>query len=527
MVVRFVIYARFSSHHQKKSSIVDQIRKCREYAAKMGWVEIRIYTDEAQSGVGMDRAGLQQLLKDAEGKSQGFEVILLDDSSRLSRSLSDVIKIYERFAFSGVRVISVSQGVDTEDEQSDVLIAFHGIKDSLYVKELAKKTHRGLEGQFLNGKSAGGRCYGYNIVKVEDDGSYWVISEEEARVVRQIFLWSAAGYSLKSIAGLLNERKIAPPQKRKRRQHATWCPTAIRAMLRRELYIGTRVWNKTKFKKRPGTNKRVAEERPRSEWHVQDAPKLRIISDELWTSVQKRQEQVKEKYGDSGKKPVNRGASSGYLLSGFLRCGICDAKLIIVSGGGRGARYGCPQHWNRRACSNSITILHTELEQELFHQLQDAVLAPEAVDYLIEKLLKAQRERKPETEYESRSKELRAEINRLVTAIAKVDDSDALLESLKAKEAELRELSAQKKTARELTPDEIRSRVNSAVLDIPVLLRKSPELAKTRLAQHVDHIHMLPQIDGTYEATGEWDLLGNRGPVMVAGAGFEPATFGL
>jgi hypothetical protein len=29
---------------------------------------------------------------------------------------------------------------------------------------------------------------------------------------------------------------------------------------------------------------------------------------------------------------------------------------------------------------------------------------------------------------------------------------------------------------------------------------------------------MLPQLDGTYVAKGEWDLIGNRGPVMVAGA---------
>jgi hypothetical protein len=58
-------------------------------------------------------------------------------------------------------------------------------------------------------------------------------------------------------------------------------------------------------------------------------------------------------------------------------------------------------------------------------------------------------------------------------------------------------------------------------------LPASPELPKTKLAQHVDSIRLLPQPDGTYLAEGEWDLLRNRGPVMVAGAGFEPATFGL
>lgn len=174
-----------------------------------------------------------------------------------------------------------------------------------------------------------------------------MVNETEAGIIREIFEWSATGYSLKKIAGILNERKTPPPQKRKDRPHATWCPTAIREMLRRELYIGRRVWKKTKFLKTPGTNKRVARPRPMAEWKVQEVPEHRIISDDLWGNVQRRQSKLKEVDADGGRRPVNRGASSAYLLSGLLKCGVCGANMIIVSGGGRGARYGCPQHWNR------------------------------------------------------------------------------------------------------------------------------------------------------------------------------------
>ena len=79
----------------------------------------------------------------------------------------------------------------------------------------------------------------------------------------------------------------------------------------------------------------------------------------------------------------------------------------------------------------------------------------------------------------------------------------------------------------ELSAEEIRTLVSGALTDIPTLLAKSPQLAKAKLSQHLDKVRMLPQPDGAYVAEGEWDLLGNRGPVMVAGAGFEPATFGL
>lgn len=39
-----------------------------------------------------------------------------------------------------------------------------------------------------------------------------------------------------------------------------WCPTAIREMLRRDLYVGRVIWNRSRFTKVPGTNKRVGEE---------------------------------------------------------------------------------------------------------------------------------------------------------------------------------------------------------------------------------------------------------------------------
>jgi hypothetical protein len=66
----------------------------------------------------------------------------------------------------------------------------------------------------------------------------------------------------------------------------------------------------------------------------------------------------------------------------------------------------------------------------------------------------------------------------------------------------LREIAAMKETAQELTAEEIRARITSAFTDIPALLRKAPELAKAKLAQHVDQIRMLPQSDRSYEVKG-------------------------
>src|SRR5262249_312596 len=117
----------------------------------------------------------------------------------------------------------------------------------------------------LQGLHAGGRCFGYANT-MTPNGVRLTINEQEAPIVRRIFILAADGTSLRGIAKRLNAEKIPPARPRAGKKYATWCPSAIRAMLRRELYTGMIVWNKSKFIKNPGTNKRLRRARPREEW---------------------------------------------------------------------------------------------------------------------------------------------------------------------------------------------------------------------------------------------------------------------
>jgi site-specific DNA recombinase len=519
MNTRWTTYSRYSKDDQNPASIEDQQRVCRAEAARRGFeLEVRNYADRAQSGTGSDRADLARLIKDVMSPTRDFDILMSDDTSRLSRSRAESAKLHELFKFYGVRVIYVSQGIDTDQEQSEMLIAMHGITDSLYVRELGKKTHRGLEGRFLKGKSAGGRCYGYDSITVDGEGTVWIINEVQAAVLREIYEWSAAGFSLDSIVWKLNERQTPPPQKRADRPFSNWCPTAIRAMLRNEIYIGRRIWNRTKFVKVPGTNKRIARKRPRSEWREQDVPELRIISDDLWVRVREGQERRKSKYGDGGKKPVNRAASSPYLLSGVLTCGTCGANLIIVASGKEHvARYGCPQHWNRHTCPNRFTIRRAELETDFFQQLQDQILTPDAIDLIVAVAMKAQQHITSKSDQQKQLQQLRNEQANIVAAITKIGHSDALLAALHAKEAELRQLSVAAAKSPQLTEAQILAAVKEKIRTIPELLRKDPVRAKTELASYIDKIRMVPQLDGTYVAEGKWDILATATSVGCGG----------
>jgi DNA invertase Pin-like site-specific DNA recombinase len=262
------VYARVSSDRQNPLSPTDQVRKCREFADANGFVvlEGHVYIDEGLSGVGSDRPAFQKLLSIAFSARRPFDTILVDDTSRLSRNQAEAMTLVEKLKFEGLRIIFPSQGIDTLSEQADVQMTVHGLMDSMYVKELAKKTHRGLESCALRGLHTGGRCYGYSAVSVgEGESKRLQVNQAEAVIVKEIFELSATGISLKRIAKYLNERHVSAPRS-KSIQRGTWCPTAIRAMLKRQLYKGDFVWNRSKFVKVPGTNKRRSRPRPENEW---------------------------------------------------------------------------------------------------------------------------------------------------------------------------------------------------------------------------------------------------------------------
>ena len=141
-MLRCAAYARYSTDRQSPLSIEDQVRKCREFAQGNGWqfLDEHIYADEAICGATEERTGLMRLLEAATSRARPFDVVLVDDTSRLSRKLVGSLRIVEQLNFSGVSLVFVSQGIDTDSEQAEVLLATHGIVDSLYIRELAKKS---------------------------------------------------------------------------------------------------------------------------------------------------------------------------------------------------------------------------------------------------------------------------------------------------------------------------------------------------------------------------------------------------
>src|SRR5262245_33453126 len=172
LTMRCAFYGRFSSDLQRATSIDDQLRVAHDYARQQGWTidESRVYADHGISGATIDgRPGLQALLAVSAQRPLPFQVLLVDDSSRVARDIADAIRVLQTLRFFGVRVIYISQHIDSANEQAETLVAVHGMVDSLYLKEMAKKIKRGLEGQQARGFATGARTYGYRSVAVLDE----------------------------------------------------------------------------------------------------------------------------------------------------------------------------------------------------------------------------------------------------------------------------------------------------------------------------------------------------------------------
>lgn len=528
------IYARFSSDRQSPASIADQIRKCREYAIRQGWIvlEEHIYSDAAVSGTSLERDGLQKLLAAATNRSRPFDCILIDDSSRFTRRLADTLNLYERLSFAGIRVVAVSQGVDTASPQAELLIGVHGLIDSVYSRELAQKTFRGMQGRALLGDATGGRCFGYKTVAT-DGGKRLVIDTDEAETVRRIFTMYAGGISLKHIARQLNAEGVASPKLQKGRWSRSWCTSSVRVILKNERYRGKLIWNKTQKLRVPGTGRRIKRLRPESEWVTLDAPHLRIVPEDLWLGVQRRFHIVHTLWGREGKPGLAGQQRKIYLLSGLLKCGNCGGSVTLVSGRWRSEsqQYGCSIHHQRgdAVCSNRLTIRRDKLESRLLRGLQEEVLREESIDYIVVSMKAELQDRLTEldkglSKIHERKHQLEAEIARLIKAIADGNGTQSVTAAIGERENELRAitdglLERHPKSIRAKL-DELRTFAVSRLTDLRRLLGKPESIHEARalLAQQIGRIALIPNGKGEYLAKGSIDFFGDA-RLRVSGAG--------
>ncbi len=342
------------------------MRVCRAFAERQGWTVTEEYADHAVSGATLLRAGFQSLMREALNRR--FDVVLAESLDRFSRDQEDTAGLFKRLTFAGVNIVTLAEGDITH-----LHIGFKGTMNALFLKDLTEKTHRGLRGRIEDGKSAGGLCYGYRVVKTLSGGNVTTgereIEPAQAQVVERIFREFITGVSPKQIAKNLNREGVPGPF------GGPWSPSTIYGNARRgtgilnnELYIGRLVWNRLRYVKNPDTGKRVSRLNPSSEWMSKDVPQLRILADDLWTAAKARQKQTR--HAMTSVRRIGVAKRPQYLFSGLTKCGICGAGFIMSSKN----RLGCFGARDQGRCANHLTIRREEVEARVLRALQEKLL---------------------------------------------------------------------------------------------------------------------------------------------------------
>jgi site-specific DNA recombinase len=328
------IYARKSTDQNvsdDEKSVTRQLERARAYAERKGWIvaDEHIYADDGISGAEfVKRPGFLRLMNALEPRP-AFQVLIMSEESRLGREQIETAYALKKITDAGIRLFFYLEDRERtlNGALDKVMLSLTNFAAEMEREKARQRTRDAMQRKASRGHVAGGKVYGYRNVRTADHVEREIVPEEAA-VIRRIFEEIAAGRGFAKIAKGLNADAIPCP--RAEYGHRMWAMTGVREMVFGDLYRGRLVWGRTRWVDRRGTKARA--DVPEADWIVQDAPELRIVSDELWRVAHARLDRTRQTYlrqtgGKLGGRPE---LESRNLLSGFLVCGECGGSMHAI-----------------------------------------------------------------------------------------------------------------------------------------------------------------------------------------------------
>ena len=203
------LYPRLSHEDElqgESNSISNQKRILETYAKQNGFSNLQWYTDDGYSGANFQRPGFQAMLADIEAGKVG--TVIVKDMSRLGRNYLQVGMYTEMiFPQKGVRFIAINDGVDSAMGDND-FTPLRNLFNEWMVRDTSKKIKAVKKAKGMSGKPVTSKpVYGYLM----DEDENFIIDEEAAPVVKQIYQLCLAGNGPTKIARMLTEQEIPTP----------------------------------------------------------------------------------------------------------------------------------------------------------------------------------------------------------------------------------------------------------------------------------------------------------------------------
>ena len=356
--MRVWLYARLSGDDDPaQNSLQNQQEICRAFAEKRGDTIVGCSSDDNVSGMSFSRRGLDALAVAAQvGK---IDAVLTKDLSRLGRHKTQTALFIDYLREHQVRVISVTEGIDTFREEDDLIIGVRGLMNDYYAKDISKKIRAGYWQKQKDG------------LVIRSPFGYWkdkntnriFIHPEAAETVRRIYALYLQGCGQKEIARRLNALNCKTPAQLwteqighdARRVHKTgdgkflWTYASVKNILTEEAYTGVLINHRREY------NNGKAKHIDKTDWYRHEGFFPVIIEKQEWEQVQallKRQA-----------RPAN-GNQAKHRYAGLMTCRECGNALIRCWNGKSRVEYVCRgYHRNGKAYCASHCI-HEEVLDE-------------------------------------------------------------------------------------------------------------------------------------------------------------------
>ncbi len=323
--MRAWLYYRLSRDEDKElNSLTNQKQILVEYAESKGYTIVGESFDDNVSGMHFNRDGIEQIYEQVENKT--IDAVVVKDLSRLGRHKTQTALFIDYLREHDVRVLSVTENIDTSNEDDELIVGFKGIFNDMYCRDISKKIRAGYKQKQKNGIVI---IPPMGYFKDKNTGQV-VIVEEQAEIVRRIFNMYLSGYGLKAIAQQLNSEGIKSQgyyqlktlnkdigTKTEMAHRFLWENSGIKRMLQNEFYAGTLVCHRSYTSK----INHIRKELPPEEHYRHENFVPAIVSRETWEQAQMLLKNKAER---------NVRASSGkphHRYTGLIKCGDCGSTF--------------------------------------------------------------------------------------------------------------------------------------------------------------------------------------------------------
>ncbi len=323
------LYCRLSQDDKlvgDSNSIINQKLMLEKYAKENGFNNYEIYIDDGYTGTNFNRPSFQRMMSDVE--EGRISTVIVKDMSRFGRDYIMVgyyTEIY--FQNNDIRFIAVNDGVDSLSQVDNDFTPFKNIINEWYAKDTSKKLRavwraKGNSGRHLTPNTP----FGY--MKDPMDKDKWIIDEEPAKTIREIFEMYVNGKTVAEIARNLTDRKVETPKLYYQRigrkasggrviYPEIWSNDTILTILSKQDYTGCTV-NFMRKKKSYKSKKIIYT--PKEDWAIFENTQEAIIDKKTFEIVQEMRanNRVQTKYKETN------------MYDGLLYCLDCGSKMSIV-----------------------------------------------------------------------------------------------------------------------------------------------------------------------------------------------------